>query len=203
MSGKDIVKIVFNLVVVYLIGGFILAFVYAKAAPVIYKNNVEAQKKALKELMPDADAVTRMGEWEPHEKHAEYFVAKKGGQVIGYVIQSFGKGYSSFINTFIAVDTNFTVQKIKVLSHGETPGLGDGIEEDWFLAQFKGKTLDHLKVIKGETKEDIQALSGATISSRAVTEDAVKHGVEYLMKTIKEGNKEGEKGNVQPEHSQS
>jgi electron transport complex protein RnfG len=201
MSGKDIIKITLNLVIVYLVGGFILAFVYAKAAPRIYQNNVEAQKKALKELMPDADSVVKIGEWEPHEKHAEYFVAKKGGQVIGYVIQSFGKGYSSFINTFIAVDPNFTVQKIKILSHQETPGLGDGIEEPWFQAQFKGKTLDHLKVIKGETTDDIQALSGATISSRAVTEDAVKHGVEFLVKTIKEGNKEGEKGNVQPQHS--
>lgn len=197
MTGKDIIKITFNLVIVYLIGGLILSFVYAKAAPQIYKNNEEAEKKALKELMPDADSVEKIGEWEPHEKHANYFVAKKGGQVIGYVVQSFGKGYSSFINTFIAVDTNFTVQKIKVLSHNETPGLGDGIEEPWFLAQFKGKTIDHLKVIKGETKDDIQAISGATISSRAVTEDAVKHGVEFLMKTIKGGGT----ANVQPQHS--
>jgi electron transport complex protein RnfG len=200
VSGKEIVKIALNLVIVYLIGGFILAFVYAKAAPQIYRNNVEAQKKALKELMPDADSVVKMGDWTSHEKHAEYFVAKKGEQVIGYVVQSFGKGYSSFINTFIAVDPNFTVEKIKILSHGETPGLGDGIEEPWFQAQFKGKTLDHLKVIKGETKDDIQALSGATISSRAVTEDAVRHGVEFLMKTIKEGNKEGGTANVQPQH---
>ncbi len=147
--------------------------------------------------MPDADSIVKMGEWEPHEKHANYFVAKKGGQVIGYVVQSFGKGYSSFINTLIAVDKDFTVQKIKVLSHGETPGLGDGIEEDWFQAQFKGKTLDHLKVIKGETKDDIQALSGATISSRAVTEDAVKNGVAFLIKTIKGGGN----ANVQPQHS--
>ena len=196
MTGKDIIKITFNLVIVYLIGGLILSFVYAKAAPQIYKNNEEAEKKALKELMPDADSVVKMGEWEPHEKHANYFVAKKGGQVIGYVVQSFGKGYSSFINTLIAVDTNFTVQKIKILSHGETPGLGDGIEEPWFLEQFKGKTLDHLKVIKGETKDDIQAISGATISSRAVTEDAVKNGVAFLIKTIKGGG-----ANVQPQHS--
>ncbi|MDA8433174.1 MAG: RnfABCDGE type electron transport complex subunit G [Nitrospiraceae bacterium] len=200
MTGKDIVKITLNLVIVYLIGGLILSLVYAKAAPQIYKNNEETEKKALKELMPDADSVEKMGEWEPHEKPAKYFVAKKNGQVIGYIVQSFGKGYSSFINTFIAVDTNFTVEKIKVLSHNETPGLGDGIEEPWFQAQFKGKTLDHLKVIKGETKDDIQALSGATISSRAVTEDAVKHGVEFLMKTIKDGSKGGEKANVQPQH---
>lgn len=187
MTGKDIIKITLNLVIVYLIGGFILSFVYAKASPKIYKNAEEAEKKALKLLMPDADDVTKMGDWTSHDKHAKYFVAKKGGDIIGYVIQSFGKGYSSYINTFIATDKDFVVQKINILGHGETPGLGDEIEADWFKNQFKDKTLEHLKVIKGETKEDIQAISGATISSRAVTEDAVKHGVEFLIRTIKEG----------------
>ena len=187
MTGKDIIKITLNLVIVYLVGGFILAFVYAQASPKIFKNSEEAEKKALKLLMPDADDVAKMGDWTSHDKHAKYFVAKKGGDISGYVIQSFGKGYSSYINTFIATDKDFVVQKINILGHGETPGLGDEIETDWFKNQFKGKSLEHLKVIKGETKEDIQAISGATISSRAVTEDAVKHGVEFLIRTIREG----------------
>ncbi len=186
MTGKDIIKITLNLVIVYLIGGFILSFVYAKASPMIFKNAEEAQKKALKELVPEADA-NEKHDWSSHDKHAKYFIMKKGGDTIGYVIQSFGKGYSSYINTFIATDKDFVVQKINILGHAETPGLGDEIETDWFKNQFQGKTLEHLKVIKGETKEDIQAISGATISSRAVTEDAVKHGVEFLIKTIKEG----------------
>jgi electron transport complex protein RnfG len=79
------------------------------------------------------------------------------------------------------------VQKINILGHGETPGLGDEIETDWFKDQFKGKSIEHLKVIKGDTKEDIQAISGATISTRAVSEDAVKNGVAFLIKTVKEG----------------
>ncbi len=187
MTGKDIAKITFTLVVFYLIGGFILAFVYANASPKIFKNNEEAEKKALKELVPEADDTKKLGDWTIHDKHAKYFIAKKGGDVVGYVIQSFGKGYSSYINTFVAVDKDFKVQKINILAHGETPGLGDEIEADSFKNQFKDKTLDHLKVIKGETKEDIQAISGATISSRAVTEDAVKNGVTFLIKTIKEG----------------
>lgn len=187
MTGKDIFKITLNLVIVYLIGGFILAFVYANASPMIFKNNEEKEKKELKLLMPDADDISKMGDWSPHEKHAKYFIAKKGGETVGYVIQSFGKGYSSYINTFVAVDKDFKVQKINVLSHAETPGLGDEIEADWFKNQFKDKTIEHLKVIKGETKEDIQAISGATISSRAVTEDAVKNGVDHLIKTVKEG----------------
>jgi len=183
MTAKDIIKITINLVVIYLIGGSILAFVYANASPRVFRNNEETEKKALKELVPDADA-NEKHEWSSHEKHAKYFIMKKGGETIGYVIQSFGKGYSSYINTFIATDKDFRVQKINILGHGETPGLGDEIETDWFRNQFKDKSIDHLKVIKGDTKEDIQAISGATISSRAVTEDAVKNGVAFLMKTV-------------------
>ena len=197
MTGRDILKITVTLVVFYVIGGFILAFVYAKASPMIYKNNEEAEKRALKELMPEAEDISKLGDWSIHDKHAKYFIAKKGGETVGYIIQSFGKGYSSYINTFVAVDKDFKVQKINILSHGETPGLGDEIEADSFRNQFKDKDLEHLKVLKTETKEYIQAISGATISSRAVTEDAVKNGVAFLIKTVKEGGG----GDVKHEHN--
>ncbi|MFZ5998747.1 MAG: FMN-binding protein [Nitrospirota bacterium] len=187
MTGKDIIKITLNLVIVYLVGGFILAFAYAKASPLIFKNSVEAEKKALKLLIPEADDISQLGEWTIHDKHAKYFVAKKDGATIGYVVQSFGKGYSSYINTLIAVDKNFIVQKINILGHAETPGLGDEIEMDYFKDRLKGKDVDHLKVLKTETTEYVEAISGATISSRAVTEDAVKNGVAFLIKTIKGG----------------
>ncbi len=186
MTVKDIIKITLNLVIVYLIGGFILAFVYANASPKIFQNNVKAEQEALKQLIPGAD-FTKLGDWTIHDKHAKYFEAKKDGATAGYVIQSFGKGYSSYINTFVAVDRDFVVQKINILAHGETPGLGDEIELDYFKDRLKGKDVDHLKVLKTETKEYVEAISGATISSRAVTEDAVKHGVEFLIKTVKEG----------------
>ncbi|MBI4691253.1 MAG: FMN-binding protein [Nitrospirae bacterium] len=196
MTGKDIIKITLNLVIVYLIGGLILAVVYAKSSPIIFQNNVKAEQNTLKKLIPDADRFDKMGEWTIHDKHAKYFAAKKGEETTGHIIQSFGKGYSSYINTFVAVDKDYKVQKIEILAHGETPGLGDEIETDWFKNQFKNKGIEHLKVIKGETQEDIQAISGATISSRAVTEDAVKNGVKFLMDTVKEG------GNANVQHQQ-
>ena len=186
MTGKDILKITFNLVVVYLIGGFILAIVYAKTSPIMYKNAVTEKERALKRLMPYADNIEKIGDWTIHEKHAEYFIAKNGNTVTGYIIQSFGKGYSSYINTLIAVDKDFKVQRISILGHAETPGLGDEIETEGFRKQFAGKDTDHLKVLKSDTTEYVQAISGATISSRAVTEDAVKSGVDFLIKTMKE-----------------
>ncbi|MDI6801396.1 MAG: RnfABCDGE type electron transport complex subunit G [Thermodesulfovibrionales bacterium] len=187
MTGKDIIKIALNLAVIYMIGGLILAGVYAKTSPVIFKKNEMEKQQALKKLMPEAEIVEKLGDWTTHEKHAEYYAGKKGGETIGYVIQSFGKGYSSYINVLIAVDKEFKVQKIDILSHAETPGLGDEIENDVFKNQFKDKDIDHIKLVKTETSEYIQAITGVTISSRAVTEDAVKNGLNFLIKTVKGG----------------
>lgn len=195
MTGKDILKVTLNLVVIYIIGGIILATVYAWTSPIMFKNAVIEKEQALKKLMPDADKIEKMGDWSIHEKHSEYFAAKKGDNIIGYIVQSFGKGYSSYINTLISVDKDFKVQNINILGHAETPGLGDEIEMDSFKNQFKGKDVEHLTVLKADTTEYIQAISGATISSRAVTEDAVRSGVDYLIKTIKEGGSEHGKHN--------
>jgi len=186
LTAKDIFRITLNLVVIYLIGGLILAVVYAKTSPIMYKNAVHEKETALKSLMPDADNIEKLGDWSIHDKHSEYFIAKKDNAIIGYIIQSYGKGYSSYINTLIAVDKDFKVQRINILGHAETPGLGDEIETEGFKNQFIGKDMEHLKVVKTETTENIQAISGATISSRAVTEDAVRNGIDFLIKTLRD-----------------
>lgn len=189
MTTKDIAKIIINLVIIYLAGGLILAFVYAKAAPIVYIKQKEEKEAALKTMMPEADKIEVAGVWEPHHKKAEYYIAKKGNKEIGYVVQGFGKGYSSYINILVSVDKNFVIKKVNVLFHAETPGLGDEIVKDYFLDQFAGKDVDHLVVIKGETKEDIQAISGATISTRAVAEDGVRNSVKMLIDKFSEGVK--------------
>lgn len=186
MTIRDIIRITLNLVIVYIIGGIILAAVYARTSPIIYKNTVKEKETALKKLLPGADSIEKMGEWTIHGKHAEYFIAKKDKQIIGYIIQSFGKGYSSYIDTLIAVDTDLRVLNISILGHAETPGLGDEIESESFKNQFAGKDIEHLKVLKTDTKDYIQAISGATISTRAVAEDAVTNGVNFLKKTLNE-----------------
>ncbi|HIJ60753.1 MAG TPA: RnfABCDGE type electron transport complex subunit G, partial [Nitrospirae bacterium] len=184
MNGKDIIKITLTLVIIYLIGGFILAGVYAKTSPIMYKNALIEKDRALKKMLPEADMIEKLGDWKIHNKNAEYFIAKKSGQPIGYIIQSFGKGYSSYINVLIAVDNNFKIIKIEILSHAETPGLGDEIETPEFKGQFVGKSIDQIKLVKVETKENIQAVTGVTISSRAVTDDAVKNALVFLTKTV-------------------
>ncbi|MBI5664622.1 MAG: FMN-binding protein [Nitrospirae bacterium] len=208
MTGKDIVKITINLVVIYVIGGLLMAFVYAKTSPIMFIKAKEEKEAALKLMMPEADSIASLGVWEPHEKHAEYYAARKCGELktvsvkdektgkmkeekecvdpqdIGYIVEGYGKGYSSFIHILASVDKDFVVKKISILGHGETPGLGDEIQKDYFLNQFEGRTVDTLVVIKGETPDKIQAITGATISSRAVTEDGVKNGVILLKEKL-------------------
>ncbi len=212
MTVKDMAKITFNLVVIYLAGGLLLAYVYSWASPKIFINNKIAKEKALKELVPEADTIAKLGDWEPHEKHAEYFAARKCGELkvttiedektgdvkeekecidpedIAYIVQTFGKGYSSYIDILFSVDKDFKVKKMNVLHHAETPGLGDEIELDYFKDQFAGKDAEHLKVLKTETTEYIQAITGATISTRAVSEDGIKKGLEFLVEALEGGH---------------
>jgi electron transport complex protein RnfG len=180
MTPKDIIKITINLVIIYIIGGLILAGVYAKTSPVIYQKNEQEKQEALKKMAPEAEAIDKLGDWYPHEKHAEYYVVKKGGDTAGYIIQTFGKGYSSYINILVATDKDLKIEKIEILSHAETPGLGDEIEKPSFKEQFKGKDPEHVRLVKTETTEYIQAITGVTISSRAVTEDGVRRALEFL-----------------------
>ena len=208
MTTKDMLKITMNLVVIYVVGGLIMAFVYAKTSPIMFIKAKEEKEAALKLMMPEADKIAPLGTWEPHEKHAEYYAAQKCGELkitqvkdektgkmneekecigptdIGYIVEGFGKGYSSYIHILASVDKSFIVQKISILSHGETPGLGDEIEKDYFKSQFKGKSADNLVVIKGEAPDQIVAITGATISTRAVAEDGVKNGVIMLKEKL-------------------
>jgi len=208
MTTGEMLKITFNLVVLYVIGGLIMAYVYAVTSPIKFQKEKAEKEAALILMMPEADKVDKLGDWHPHEKNAEYYAARKCGELkintvkdektgemkeekecinpvdIGYIAEGYGKGYSSYIHILTSVDKNFIVKKVSILGHGETPGLGDEIEKDYFINQFEGKTSDNLIVIKGEAPDQIEAITGATISSRAVAEDGVKNGVKMLEEKL-------------------
>jgi electron transport complex protein RnfG len=208
MTPFEMMKVTFNLVVIYVAGGLILAFVYAKTSPIMFIKAKEEKEAALKTMMPEANNIAKLGDWSPHEKHAEYYAAQAcaelkvktitnektgkteevsecvGPEDIGYIVEGFGKGYSSYIHVLASVDKNFVLKKISILGHGETPGLGDEIEKDYFLSRFEGKNVDNLVVIKRETADKIEAITGATISSRAVAEDGVRNGVKMLKEKL-------------------
>jgi electron transport complex protein RnfG len=80
-------------------------------------------------------------------------------------------GYGGPIVLLVGVDTKEgKITGLKVLEHQETPGLGSNVAEAGFLSQFLGKSLES----PFRVGEDVQAVSGATISSRAVARACAK-----------------------------
>ncbi len=153
-----------------------LAFVYRAVAAPIAAQEREEKKKALQYIIPGCD--------EYAEKTADkkpYYEAKKDGVVVGYIIQAEGKGYGGPIRMMVGFDAQGVIQGIYVLSHQETPGLGDrineinkGEEKPWFLKQFEGKKAQDLKL------SSIQTITGATITSRGITEGIRTQVEEFL-----------------------
>jgi electron transport complex protein RnfG len=95
------------------------------------------------------------------------------GKMIGHVIKADGQGYADKIELLVGLDAQGKrITGLFVLAQKETPGLGAKILEDAWRGQFKEKSTEkHLSVVKGGgAKEDqIDAISGATISSKSVT----------------------------------
>jgi electron transport complex protein RnfG len=131
------------------------------------------------------------------------FVASVHGALCGFVVEGEARGYKNRIRFFVALDSAFVVQGVRVIEHEEDPGLGAEVATGWFQAQFVGRTAEQtstLDVTKDPMPEDwrsalgalagegplpwrakhagllarehakpVYAVTGATISSRALT----------------------------------
>ncbi|MEW6608149.1 MAG: RnfABCDGE type electron transport complex subunit G [bacterium] len=176
---KNIFKIGINLMIISLIGAIILAITNALTKPKIKEVEEMAKLKARQTVLPQA-------------LEFKEFKTKKGffkgfdceDKLVGYVISCLAEGYSGGFWIMVGVDKKFKIVEMKILTHKETPGLGNKIEEAEFRNQYKSKGIENLEVVKVPDKDKIQAITGATISSKAVTE-AVKKGLEELEKIIK------------------
>lgn len=178
---KEMLKITLSLVLIFIAAGVIMGGTYKVTSPVKFYAEKKEKEEALKEMAPDAtDPIQPAGIWENHNKQYEYYVATSSQKPVAYIASTAGKGYSSFVKMLVSLDMDFRIRGLKILGHGETPGLGDQILEPWFIDQFMGKSLNQIVLVKGETKENIQAISGATISCRAVT-NGVKDAVQMLV----------------------
>jgi electron transport complex protein RnfG len=110
--------------------------------------------------------------------------ALQGLDVAGVAFETVGQGYAGPIRVLLGIDAEGRVLGARVLSHTETPGLGDKIEvarDDWILS-FDGKSLGEPPPERWAVKKDggdFDQFSGATITPRAVV-SAVKGGLELF-----------------------
>ena len=160
--------------------GFILALICVVAAGLLAAVNtlthskitaqIQAEEQAaLKEVMPSA---ARFAEVKPDaDKEILYYKAfDNQDKLIGFVFKASSKGYSSVIETLAGIFLDQKISAIKVISQNETPGLGVRVTEDKFREQFNNQNSLDLS--------GVQAITGATISSRAVISSVMKKAQE-------------------------
>ncbi len=113
------------------------------------------------------------------------YIGRKEGKVnaVSFRLVAPG-GYSGAINLIMGIDKNARVLGVRVISHAETPGLGDKIEvskSNWIL-NFEGQSLQNLTIEQWAVKKDggmFDQFSGATITPRAVVK-AVYQGLKFF-----------------------
>ncbi len=176
-KNNGIFKITLSLALTCFISGVIIAGAYAITEPVAEQQRVKAKNDAMKDLVKDAESFKAV------DGKDGWFQAIKGGKVIAYVVPASGKGYAGKIEMLAGVTTEGKAIDFKVLKHAETPGLGDKMVGDKFRKQFANKDPKDMEVVKVPTDKNIQALTGATITTRAVTtgmRDAVEAVAAYV-----------------------
>lgn len=177
----SIFQIASNLAMACFVAGIIIAGVYFITAPVAAEKRIMLNNQAMQALVKEADTFEKVADKE------DWYAAKKEGETIAFVIPMETKGYGGSIKMLVAVVPDGKIIDYTILSHNETPGLGDNAQKDFFRAQFYGKDQSKLVVVKDPAKKDnIQALTGATITSRAVT-NAVKNAESAAQALVSTG----------------
>lgn len=165
---NKVFKPIVVLVVICIVVTGALAATNQVTAPIIKEATIQAQNKARKELLPDADSFTVADV--KADNVSDVSVADNGA---GTVIIAHSKGYGGNITVMVAFNPDDTIKEIKVTEQSETQGVGTNVTvKPDFWGQFTGKTAETLTV-----GENIDKVSGATISSKAVT-DAVNAAID-------------------------
>lgn len=119
------------------------------------------------------------------ERDGHYAGLDGGGNTVGYVFETEGKGYGGSVNVMTGISAEGSITGVVILSHGETPGLGANAEKESFREQYKQPVADlanGISVVKFQAPKEgeIQAMTGATITSTAVT-NAVNSAIEQYQ----------------------
>jgi Na+-translocating ferredoxin:NAD+ oxidoreductase subunit G len=175
---KASIKLIVTLFLVCGIAAGSLAFVNAATKERIAANAAIERKDAQNKVFPNADEFIEMESYEKwtaqklDEKSGSVFTwaAVMNGEPTGYILQTSVQGYGGPIKLIFGVDLDGRVTGLRILTHSETPGFGAKITKEDFLSQYLGKGADQMRLKKDDpAKGAIDAISGATISSRAVT----------------------------------
>ena len=166
-----VLKICAILLVITMCVAFLLSFVNAVTKDTIAANDAAKIAKALNGLFPEAaapEAVSVDGSYAAEVKG--FYEVKDGETLIGYYADVAPVGFKGAVNMMVGLSTDGKVVGVKVLSHGETIGIGTKIEDEGFLSGFIGRfgSLSYKKGAAADEEGVVDGISGATYSSKAV-----------------------------------
>ena len=188
-KNKSVLQLGIILLIITAVAGFIIGAVYNITKEPIRIEEKKANDKAMKELLSDADKFVKK-DMKLSNGVLEVNEGIKSGKAVGYNIKVASKGYGGKINIMVGIKNNGEVSGIKILSQSETAGLGANCEQPEFYKQYSGKPTQNLKVVKTSDvkKDEIKAITGATITSKAVTK-GVNEAIDFYNNNLKGGNK--------------
>lgn len=188
---NKIIKNTLILTIITVIAGLGLGVVYEITKEPIAQAQDSAKKEAWQQVFPDA-SLDEFESVDVDQDVADEVVQSLGIEATvdevskvgekGYVVTTTDKeGYGGDIQVTVGILADGTVSGVSFLSISETAGLGMRAAEPAFYEQYQGKQTDKFAVSKdGGDGESIDALSGATITSRAVT-GAVNAAIGYCQ----------------------
>ena len=186
MNGLPRLVLVLTLIAVG--AGLLLALVESVTREPIAEQRRLETLRALQTVLPpfdnspDADTVElAVGQDKKgRELRRTFYRGRKDGMVTGVAFPVVAPdGYSGNIAMMVGVDPGGRVVGLEILSHAETPGLGDKITQAAFKGQFKGKTLEGVDWRVKKEGGEFDQITGATISPRAVVK-AVHLGLQFF-----------------------
>lgn len=203
---NKIVKNTLILTAITVVAGCLLGLVYEITKAPIAQAQENAKQEAYKTVLADAANFVLFDEFDEAEAAdalaeagytaddiTEVAVAEDAsGEEMGYVITvTSHEGYGGDIQISVGILSDGTVKGIEMLSISETAGLGMKADEPEFKDQFKEKQVEKFSYTKsGEDGDDkINALSGATITTNAVT-NAVDSALVYFQNVLGGGGNE-------------
>lgn len=195
---REGLRLVIVLTVVSLAAGAALAFTYQATMPRIQVNEAKARQEALAEVIPATktfETLTVRAEPEGSGGKVQarqievYRCQDAAGNVVGLAFVAEPSGFADTIRIMVGLDpVERKLTAIRVLEQKETPGLGVKVREESFTSQFKGKSLaDRFEA--GRTGTDVQAVTGATVSSKAVARGVKEWAEAVLAAYEKEGGR--------------
>lgn len=148
-----------SVTVVVFIAVILLGLTDTVARPKIEWQKEQKIQRMLFEIFPNMTE---------HTLEGDIYMIYSNGAEIGFAFLAVGKGYGGLIDILVGLENETTIKGVTIVSHLESPGLGARITESVFTDQFVGVNI--ADVALRQKGGEIDAITGATISSRAVVE---------------------------------